>query len=541
MSVSVHKVSAMSSGPGFDLYTEPWIPVVRGDRQVLASLRSCIVEAHLIDGLSVIDGPAYAGCLRVLMALALDAYGQPADDTQWRQRLEQGCFDAAVLDDYIEQLGSCRFDLFDPKRPFMQSATTPFQDKSIAELLPHVACGNRTPIWTPDTDATPRPLTFAQAAQALVAAQAVAVPSPGRAAGDDPKESWAGASFAGRAGIIGFCCPIGPNLFHTLMLNMPTGSHQRLDPVDLPIWRRDDIPHSRRKRFADGMVDLLTWTPRRVRLVADGATVSRVCFRGGDALIELNLDHEPHTALRRSDGKGTRPAGEWYPRKHLPHTIGWRGIPQLLALGEHRDDSRPPRVLTALGDRLEDLPRNYRVTILSMFVEYGQNSAVIDNITTDVYPLPVRAFGAAEIDVRDALVHQVQTADRVRSALYGYARDLFAVTRRDLERDHKASKSYAKAVEHQLAARIDSITRRFLSTLSTDAGNLSESMTLWAQQLRGICDDTIEAVKIDCGPNVFTIVTKDDKVAVWPAPVIETRLEDNLNEYLEPVAAEAQP
>ena len=55
----------------------------------------------------------------------------------------------------------------------------------------------------------PRPLTFAQAAQTLVAAQVVAVPTPGRAAGDDPNESWAGVNFAGRAGIIGFCCPVG--------------------------------------------------------------------------------------------------------------------------------------------------------------------------------------------------------------------------------------------------------------------------------------------------------------------------------------------
>ena len=79
------------------------------------------------------------------------------------------------------------------------------------------------------------------------------------------------------------------------MLNLPNGPHTVLDQADLPVWRRDNIPHSRRKRFADGMVDILTWTPRRVRLIADGDTVSRVCFRGGDALPKLNLDHEPHT------------------------------------------------------------------------------------------------------------------------------------------------------------------------------------------------------------------------------------------------------
>lgn len=534
-------VSAMSSGPVFDLYTQPWVPVVRGDRQILASLRTCIVEAHVIDGLAVIDGPVFAGSLRLLMALVFDAYGQPPDDTEWTRRLAEGCFDAEELDTYVEQVGRSRFDLFDPNFPFMQSATTPFEDKSVAELLPHVACGNRTPIWTPDTDASPRSLTFAQAAQALLAAQVVAIPAPGRASGDDPQESWVGASFAGRAGIIGFCSPVGSSLFHTLMLNAPTGKHQRLDAVDLPIWRRDAVPHSRRKRFADGMVDLLTWTPRRVRLIADGSTVSRVCFRGGDALVELDLDHEPHTALRLSDGKGTYPAGQWYPRKHLPHTIGWRGIPQLLALGGHHTDSRPPLVLTALGDRLEDLPPDYRVTILSMFVEYGQNSAVIDNIRTDMYPLPVRAFGEAEIDVRDALVDLVQTADRVRFLLRAYARDLFTVTSRDLDQDRTASNAYAHTIEQQLAAEIGLITRRFLSALSDDAGNLSALMAAWKNRLRDIADDMIGTVKTDCGPNVFTLVTKDDKVVVYPAPVVEARLRDHLTQHLGSVPAEAQP
>ena len=198
------------------------------------------------------------------------------------------------------------------------------------------------------------------------------------------------------------------------MLNLPNGPHKVLDPADLPAWRRDNIPHSRRKRFADGIVDILTWTPRHVRLIADGDTVSRVCFRGGDALPKLDLDHEPHTALRLSDGKAGIPLGQWYPRKHLPHTIGWRGIPQLLALGDRRADSRPPIVLKALGDRLEDLPPNYRVTIVSMLVTYGNMSAVIDDISTDMYPLPVRAFGEAEIDVRDTLVGLVTTADQVR-------------------------------------------------------------------------------------------------------------------------------
>lgn len=538
----------MTSRAVFNLYTQPWVLVVRDGVEVAASLRTCVTEAHLIDALSITDGPAFAGSLRLLMALVMDAYGQPADDTDWAARRALRHFDADVLDDYAAAVGPPRFDLFDPQFPFMQSPTTPDEGKSVAELLPHVATGNRTPIWTPDTDATPRSLTFPQAARALVAAQAVAVPSPGRAAGDDPKTSWAGASFAGRAGIVGFCCPIGDTLFETLMLNLPNGPHTPLDPVDLPAWRRVDVPQSRRKRLAKGMVDLLTWTPRRVRLIADGETVSRVCFRGGDALPELDLTHEPHTALRQSDSKALRQSdsksvasqGGWYPRKHLPHTVGWRGIPQLLALGDHRDDSQPPIVLRALGDRLEKLPPSYRVTIVSLLVTYGNMSAVIDDIVTDMYPLPVRAFGEAEIDVRDMLVHLVRTADQVRYLIRGYARDVYAVTARDLEKDKNASQAYAGTVEAQLVAQIDSITRRFLADLAADPGVLASLEAAWTEQLRTLVDDTVKSVQADCGPNVFTLISKDSKAVVFPAAVRESQLRKKLADYLGDVVVEAQ-
>jgi len=523
----------------FDLYVQPWIPVVRGGVEELVSLRTAITEADRIDGLSTTDGPRFAGLLRLLVALVVDVFGQPATDRQWATWREQGRFDGAELDAYVAGVGQSRFDLFDAEHPFMQSATTPDEGKSIAELLPHVAAGNRTPLFTPDTDATPRPLTFAQAAQALVAAQIVAVPNPGRAAGDDPPESWKDASFGGRAGIIGFCCPVGETLFETVMLNIPTAEgkppHIAADPADLPVWRRGDEPHSRRKRHAEGMVDLLTWTPRRVRLIAEDNTVSRVGFRGGDALLVLRLDDEPHTALRKSDGKGAGalPAGQWYPRKHLRHTIGWRGIPQLLALGSHSQDSQPPQVLRHLGNRLELLPEDYRVTVLSLYVEYGNMSAVIDDISTDIFPLPVRAFGQAETDIRDLLVYLVSTADQVRYLLRGYATDVYAVTRRDLDKDRTASKAFATAVEAELVSRIDTITRRLLSRLAAHPEAIDELQQQWSAQLAELADSAVEAINTDCGPNVFAVIATANSagrksVGVLPPAVRQAQLHAKL-------------
>lgn len=520
----------------FDLYAEPWIPVLRGGVEELVSLRTATTEGHEIDGLSTTDGPRFAGLLRLLIALVMDVYGQPANDSEWDTWRRQGCFDAAELDDYVAAMGRSRFDLFDAEHPFMQSPTTPDEGKTVAELLPHVAAGNRTPLFTPDTDATPRPLSFAQAAQALVAAQVVAVGSLGRAASDDPPESWSGASFFGRAGIIGFCCPVGETLFDTLMLNITSGGgHAKNDPLDLPVWRRDDVPQSRRKRFADGMIDLLTWTPRRVRLIPHGGNVFRVCFRGGDALPKLELDHEPHTAFRQSDGKGpgAPAAGEWYPRKHLRHTIGWRGIPQLLALGQYRQGSRPPLALQHLGNRLELLPPDYRITVLSMYVEYGNMSAVIDDISTDMFPLPVRAFGESETDIRDLLVYVVDNADQLRYLVRGYAADVYAVTHRDLEKDRTASKGYANAVEAELVSRIDVITRRMLSDLAADPDAIAELQQAWTEELGALADSAVEEINTDCGPDVFALIANTNSagrsaVGVYPPAIRQAQLRAKL-------------
>jgi hypothetical protein len=179
-----------------------------------------------------------------------------------------------------------------------------------------------------------------------------------------------------------------------------------------------------------------------------------------------------------------------------------------------------------------------------MLVTYGNNSSVIDDISTDMYPLPVRAFGEAEIDVRDALVGLVTTADQVRYLVRGYAQDVYTVTKRDLEKKKVASKAYATTVEAQLVAQIDSITRRFLTALAASADNLAELKAVWTQQLRQLVDVTVGTIKVDCGPNVFTVVSKDTKagrkVLVYPASVREAQLWQKLAPYLGDVRTEAQ-
>jgi hypothetical protein len=134
----------------------------------------------------------------------------------------------------------------------------------------------------------------------------------------------------------------------------------------------------------------------------------------------------------------------------------------------------------------------------------------------------------------------VSTADQLRYLVRRFAQDVYTVTNRDLEKKKVASKAYANTVEAQLVAQIDSITRRFLSALAANPGTLAELKAVWTQQLQQLVDVTVGTIKADCGPNVFTVLSKDGKVSVYPASVRESQLRQKLVPYLGNIDVEAQ-
>jgi hypothetical protein len=162
--------------------------------------------------------------------------------------------------------------------------------------------------------------------------------------------------------------------------------------------------------------------------------------------------------------------------------------------------------LQHLGNRLELLPPDYRVTVFSMFVEFGAMSAVIKNITSDLFPLPARAVGESEIDIRDMLVDLVETADQVRYLLRRYAADVYAVTSRDLGKDRNASAAFAAGVEVELVSQIDTITRRLLSELAVRPEAMDQLRETWTEKMRSVSSSAVGRINSDCGPGVFTLI-----------------------------------
>lgn len=543
--VTVVTTEAASSGAAFDLVSEPWISVVRAGRATDVSLREAIVDAHQIDSLSMTDGPQFAGILRMLAALVMDAYPRPKDHEEWNSMRKAKAFDAVTFDAYVQRVGRNRFDLYDAQRPFMQSAATPDDGKTIAEILPHVAVGNTPPLFSPDTDKTPRAITPARAARSLVGYLAVAVPNPGKPKGDEGQGSWEGVSFAGRAGIIGFAAPVGATLFDTILLNIPSGKNP---PEDVPAWRREEAPPAaRRTRPATGMLDLLTWTPRRVRLLpAEDGAVSRICFRGGDALPYLDIHHEPHTALRTSDGKGpgVPAAGPPYPRKHLAHTLGWRGLPSLLAMTNSSGDVTA-RVFRDLGDRLTDLPTSYRVTVASLLVEFGSMSALYSNISFDAFPLPARSFGPDQDYLRGEMLNLVDRANSVRKDIRTLAWLVAQAATHESDKDTPGAGAYARTVADRFTADVDAATRRLLAGLAGGAERLAEGVEAWNTTVYRMAMRYCEQIMLASAERSFEGTVKVDErtqrraYRAAPPVVSEAVFRSKLAKIL-PAAAEAE-
>src|SRR6185369_12791339 len=120
---------------------------------------------------------------------------------------------------------------------------------------------------------------------------------------------------------------------------------QGMHPDDRPQWRAEPATGPAwSTRGARGLLDLLTWQARRVRLVTEpddtapgGRVVRQVVLAAGDRLTATPHGLEPHTAWRQverpsSDGPSQRPV------RHQPGRSAWRGIAALLATSSPTSD-----------------------------------------------------------------------------------------------------------------------------------------------------------------------------------------------------------
>jgi CRISPR system Cascade subunit CasA len=514
--------AAAGDAVSFDLVDEPWIPVLTGGGTRLVSLRECLVNAHAVDSLATTSPLETVAVFRqVLLPAYLDAvFGEPraplpADGEAWEQRWKTGQLDRERLDSYLTRFAD-RFQLFG-SRPFAQAAglrTASDQPKPVSVLIAAAASGNVVPLFSARTEADPPALAPGQAARALLGAHCWDTAGIKTGAAGDPqvKAGKTTGNRTGPLGSLGVVMPLGRNLAETLLLHIPV-QNQPLRPGDRPQWRAspDDQDYPGRPgwstRPARGLLDLLTWQARRIRLIPEVTGSGQVVVRqavmtAGDRLTDIP-HYEPHTAWKHSDK-----AGHQVPVRHVAGRAAWRGLQPLLAVTD--DPASPvtsPERLRQISSLLagEYLPEDLPLQALTVGVQYGTQSAVVEDVIADQIPLPVTALDPSG-PVRALLDRIVGQADGLRAAANRLGDDL-----RQASGGDKLAWNQGQRLGDMLVHEFTPLVRTILARLQADPGQADAAEDAWRRAARRLAIEAAEPALTAVPPGAFLGRTlKDD-------------------------------
>jgi len=246
----------------FNLIDERFIPTSHGEH----SLRDVLLQAHEITELRDQSPLLTLALHRVLLAISHRMYG-PSSSDQWRALWTAGRFPLAALDRYFDGWRN-RFDLFDQRHPFFQTAGLASAAPSgVNRLAAEISGTNVKFMFSHVADDKPPCLPFPVVARMLIAHQ-LTTGQGGAGYGSSPLTR--GVAVLVR----------GQNLFETLMLNLVRYDDEHPMPCnrDMPIWERNTIPSG---PTPDGYLDYLTWQSRAVLLCPERDGVQFVAYDRG--------------------------------------------------------------------------------------------------------------------------------------------------------------------------------------------------------------------------------------------------------------------
>lgn len=393
----------------FNLLDEPWIVALASDgqeRQV--SILELFAGAPRLSAIGG-DVPTQAFAItRLLLAFLHRALDGPKDQEEWARIWAADELPMDAIRTYAERVRP-RFDLFDPRAPFLQVpglSTAKNEVSGLAKIVADVP--NNEPMFTTRSASSLRSIPPAEAARWLVHAHAFDPSGIKSGAVGDPKVKGSKGYPIGTgwSGQLGGLLPEGVSLRETLVLNLiarDVETYVRIGgPADLPPWEREpDDATWNEDRPPRGAIDLYTWQTRRIRLVGDRNGVTGVILSNGDRIQPQNRHAlEPHSAWRFSEPQTKKLKSTVYmPQTHNPNRSVWRGLAAILPSISGRRGAAPsepqkylaPGVLQWIGDlAAEDhLPETYISRVRIWGAEYGAQSATYSEIVDDVLPLSV--------------------------------------------------------------------------------------------------------------------------------------------------------
>lgn len=532
----------------FDLCDEPWVPVIVHARPARVSLRQLVGQPDTVDGLDLADPLAAIAVVRqVLLPLWWDALGLPEDEQDWQHRWQHPRAGCTQLTTYLDEHRD-RFDLFDEVAPFAQVAglhTARNETKSVSLLLPDHPAGNNVPLFGAHSEGDPPALSPSRAVLALLTAQCVDTSGAKSAAVGDATTK-GGRSYPGGpspVGRLGVLVPLGATLAETLMLNTPLASATDSLTPGQPAWRRPPVTAAWCERDADGLLDLLTWTSRRIRLVPehqDGNVVVRtVVLTAGDRLRRLP-DYEPHTGWERNP----KPAADDPPQRPARRRAGratWRGMQALLATrGPTSDGQTSSLLLRQLADLSDDemVPPDLRLQVLAAQVFYGKDSAVVEDVVVDVIPLPLAALPESS-PVREQLVTMAAQADRLQKAANRLGDAI-----REAAGGDSIPGNHGQRLGDTLVQDLTPTVRRVLSGLQREPLRVGDADAAWRAVTRTQALDTAEPLLSAAPATAFaerTVKRRGKEYTVKPLSTAERTYKRAIRDTLGPAPEPTQP
>ena len=356
----------------YDLATRSWLlarPLGAGAKAKSIGLREVLVRAHEYADVEVPLPPATAGLWRVLALLTARVTGlDTAEDLEdWLERrtdvLARGRLPEDAVNSYFAKYDG-RFDLFGASgRPWMQDPRLREQSPKSAgvnKLVWGRPAGNNLVWLGHHVDSSPAPVTAAEAAWSLLAWLYYG-PS-GRCASREVADTKEANMTAGPLRRSLSFHPAGPDLFHSLVLNIPyPGDESERTPAP---WESAELPDPLGlPPSGEGLAGLLVSRYRHALLLAPDSDGSHVV----DAWITWAWRH-PGPDLRDPYViHDTSKAGDVYVRRADADRAVWRDLDALLLKSSADGKTRRPEILDWCGPNMDLSVRVRRDLSLRVF------------------------------------------------------------------------------------------------------------------------------------------------------------------------------
>lgn len=500
----------------FNLVEEEWLPVTFLDGSVRElSLREVFRDAENIRSISSELGTMDGAILRLLLAIVYCAYREFDDEDvvevfdfeSWEDAWEDPALMYSTVEEYLDRTRD-RFWLFDADSPFMQVAdleTKSGKTDSIAKIIAEIPDGE--PFMVMRSGEGAESVSLAEAARWLVHCQGYDTSGIKSGALGDPRVK-GGKGYpigTGWAGQLGLIWVEAENLHQTILRNLvPVDYFADLqleypNPAgDLAPWERTpDTSQQRGPAGAEqaplnGIVELLTWQSRRVRLFREDDRVHSVLLAQGDKILpQHKQDFETMSTWRYSKPQSTKFKTDVYmPRMYDPSVAMWRGLESVLVgtspkyVG--RNKTEVPRYLPSAIVKWNAhlvwqhfVSEKEIVPLRGVGYEYGPQSSSYAELFDDRVLLPASLLSSTSM--RRLIIDTLSSTQDVVTHISYFASNLLKATSISSSSDQA---TMVRDKEKQITFFIlDELFRRWLVSVGS---NEKEARQRWADQLRNV-------------------------------------------------------